>query len=195
MTSGQFRHLRELFEAALDKSAAEQAEWLREACQGDAQLLEGVERLLAADALAESGRTFSVAYIKNRTARAAGMARLVQDLDVSSYVGKRIRVSALLRSNAIEEFGGLLFGIAYQGGLVLGNRRNLVMHGTNEWSRQSVVFDVEGAPAGLKIGFALSGAGAIWADSFSIEVVDTRTPVTRVFPSAPVDTDFDGRKQ
>ena len=144
-------------------------------------------------------RTFSargaVAYIKNRTARAEGTAALVQDLDVSSYVGTRIRVSALLRSNAIEEFGGLLFGIAYQRGFVLGNRRNLAMHGTNEWSRQFVVFDVEGAPAGLKIGFALSGAGAIWADSFSIEVVDTRTPVTRVFPSAPVDTDFDGRKQ
>ena len=143
-------------------------------------------------------RTFStrgtVAYIKNRTARPDGVAALMQDLDVLPYVGKRIRLSALFRSNAIEQSGGLVFGIVYAGA-VLGNRRNLAMHGTNEWSRQSVVFDVEGSPAGLKIGFGLSGPGAIWADSFSIEIVDARTPLTRIFPSAPVDTDFDVRRQ
>ena len=65
------------------------------------------------------------------------------------------------------------------------------MHGTNEWSRRSVVFDVPEGTAGLDIGFALSGPGAIWADDLSIEVVDVNTPLTRLFPSAPVDTDFD----
>ena len=139
-------------------------------------------------------RTFSargaVAYIKNRTTRAAGMAELVQDLDVSPYIGKRVRVSALLRSNVIDQVGGLLFGILHPGAVV-GNRRNLTLHGTNEWSRHSVVFDVEDTATWLTIGFALSGPGAIWADSFSIEVVDASIPLTRVFPSAPVDTDFD----
>jgi serine/threonine protein kinase len=144
-------------------------------------------------------RTFSargaVAYIRNRTLRAEGTATLVQYLDVSLYVGRRVRVSALLRSNAIDQFGGLLFGIVHSGGAVLGNRRNLAFHGTNEWSKQSVVFDVDGAPTGLAIGFGLSGPGAIWADNFSIEVVDASIPLTRVFPSAPVDTDFDVRRQ
>ena len=144
-------------------------------------------------------RTFSargaVAYIRNRTLRAEGTATLVQNLDVSLYVGRRVRVSALLRSNAIDQLGGLLFGIVHSRGAVLGNRRNLALHGTNEWSRQSVVFDVDGAPTGLTIGFGLSGPGAIWADNFSIEVVDASIPLTRVFPSAPVDTDFDVRRQ
>ncbi len=143
-------------------------------------------------------RTFAargtVAYIKNRTARAEGMAALVQDLDVLPYVGKRVRVSATLRSNGVDQYGGLLFRISYIGGAVVGNRRYLPMHGTNDWSRQSVVFDVEDAPTGLRIGFALSGPGAIWADNFSIEVVNASVPLTRVFPSAPVDTDFDVRR-
>ncbi len=65
------------------------------------------------------------------------------------------------------------------------------MQGTNEWSRRSVVFDVPEGAAQLDIGFALSGPGAIWADDLSIEVVDVNTPLTRLFPSAPVDTDFD----
>jgi protein kinase-like protein len=144
-------------------------------------------------------RTFStrgaVAYIKNRTAGAVGLAMLVQDLDVSPYVGKRVRVSALLRSNAIDQFGGLLFRIAHPEGALLGNRRNLAMHGTNEWSRQSVVFDVEGRAVALTIGFALTGPGVIWADGFSVDVVDASVPLTRVFPSAPVDTDFDVPRQ
>jgi hypothetical protein len=76
----------------------------------------------------------------------------------------------------------------------MGNHRHLAMHGTNDWSRRSVVFDVEVATE-LEIGFALTGPGAIWADDFSIEVVDRATPVTRLFPSAPVDTDFDASQR
>jgi len=144
-------------------------------------------------------RTFSakgaVAYVKNRTVAAEGTAALVQELNVSPYIGKRVRVSALLRSNAIDQSGGLLFRIEHPGALRLGNRRNLAMHGTNEWSRRSLVFDVGDSATSLTIGFALSGPGAIWADNFSVEVVDASVPLTHIFPSAPVDTDFDVRKQ
>ena len=55
MTPERFRGLRALFEAALDKPAADRREWLREACNGDEQLLAAVEDLLRADELAERG--------------------------------------------------------------------------------------------------------------------------------------------
>jgi hypothetical protein len=115
----------------------------------------------------------------------------LQSVDLSSYVGKRLSLSAWLRSSAVDESGGLLFLISGPAGQAVGNQRYLSMHGTKEWSRRYIVFDVDETAVELRIGFGLSGPGVIWADDFSINVVDPRTPLTRVFPSAPVDTDFD----
>jgi hypothetical protein len=91
----------------------------------------------------------------------------------------------------VGQDGGLIFVLRNARGGAVWNQRSLAMHGTNEWSRRSIVFDVDEAAAELLIGFALSGPGVIWADDFSIDVVDSRIPLTRLFPSAPVDTDFD----
>jgi len=132
----------------------------------------------------------AVAYIRSRTARAAGIARLMQPVEVSSYIGKRVRVSAWLRSNAVDQEGGLLFLLRNRVVGAVGNQRFLAMHGTNEWSRRSIVFEIDDEVAEMRVGFALSGPGVIWADDFSIEVVDRNTPVTRVLPPAPVDADF-----
>jgi hypothetical protein len=46
----------------------------------------------------------------------------------------------------------------------------------------------------LAIGFALAGPGTVWADNFSIELVDAGTPLTRTLPPAPVDPGFDSRR-
>jgi serine/threonine protein kinase len=49
--------VRDLFAAALDRPSHERLEWLRQRCQGDRPLFDEVERLLAADAMAEDGLT------------------------------------------------------------------------------------------------------------------------------------------
>ncbi len=48
MTAEDFRRVRNLFDAAVEKPAAERAAFLDEACQGDASLREEVESLLRA---------------------------------------------------------------------------------------------------------------------------------------------------
>ena len=55
MTAEEFGQVRDLFDAALDRPADERREWLRAACHENQQLLEEVEQLLGADALAEVG--------------------------------------------------------------------------------------------------------------------------------------------
>jgi hypothetical protein len=141
-------------------------------------------------------RTYSArgaaAYIKSRGTRAGGLALLVQLIEPGPYAGKRVRVTAMLRSNGVES-GGLVFEVVGQHS-AFDNSQNLALHGSNDWGRHSVVFDVPEDPMFMAIGFALAGPGAVWADNFSVDVVDGDTPVTRTLPSAPVDPGFDSRK-
>jgi hypothetical protein len=142
-------------------------------------------------------RTYSAggaaAYIRSLSGSAQGVARLGQSIVRDGYDGRRIRVSASLRSNAIGGSGGIFFRVIGAAGMVTGNFRVLTLRGTNEWRRHAVVFDVPGDAQDVMVGFGLSGPGAIWADDFSFEVVDASTPVTRTLPTSPIDLDFDRR--
>jgi serine/threonine protein kinase len=142
-------------------------------------------------------RTYSArgaaAYIKSRAAEANGIALLAQLIEPAPFAGKRVRVTAMLRSSGVRS-GGLMFEVGSESGFGAGNAGNLPLSGSNEWGRHAVVFDVPGDAVSLAIGFALAGPGTVWADNFSIDVVDASTPLTRTLPSAPVDPGFDSRK-
>jgi hypothetical protein len=94
----------------------------------------------------------------------------------------------------VDQSAGLLFVVAGPGAMPYENSQNLTLHGTNDWGRHAAVFDVPDGTAQLAVGFGLFGPGAVWADNFSITVVETSVPLTRTLPSAPVDPDFNSRR-
>ena len=49
ISAEEFRRLRDIFESALDRPAAERARLIEDACAGDAALVAEVERMLRAD--------------------------------------------------------------------------------------------------------------------------------------------------
>ena len=48
--------------------------------------------------------------------------------------------------------------------------------GTSAWTRYQIVLDVPIAAKNVVFGFLLFGAGTVWADNFSLEILDDRTP-------------------
>ncbi len=147
----------------------------------------------------ESGldRTNSVAgagaYIKSRQAQAQGSAALLQVINAEPYRAKRLRVSAMLKSTAVEDAAGIVVDVADDDGILMFDTiRHLTLRGTNGWSRQAFVFDVPDNGAEITIGFALKGSGAVWADDFSFEVVDSGVPVTTTtLPKGPSNLSFE----
>ena len=136
--------------------------------------------------------TGASAYIKSRRAQAQGSAELFQAIDVESYRGKRLRVSAMLKSSRVEDAAGITVQVADEDGLpVFDIMRQLKLRGTNGWSRQAFVFDVPENGSEVTIGFALKGSGAVWADDFSLEEVDSSVPVTATQPKAPNNLSFE----
>ncbi|HEX9773608.1 MAG TPA: hypothetical protein VGA44_09090, partial [Steroidobacteraceae bacterium] len=140
----------------------------------------------------ESGldRTNSVAgvaaYIRSKRARAQGSAALFQVIDAEPHRGKRLRVSAMLKSATVEDSAGVFVDVADgEGVLLFDTISQLTLRGTNGWARHAVVFDVPDNEAEITIGFALKGSGAVWADDFAFDVVDSGVPVTARLLKSP----------
>lgn len=135
------------------------------------------------------------AYIKSRQAHARGSAALFQVIDAEPHRGKRLRVSVMLKSTAVEDAGGIFVDVANDDGILMfDTKRQLTMRGTNDWNPHAFVFDVPDNGTEITVGFALRGSGAVWADDFSVEVVDSSVPVTAVLPEGPTNLSFEGPK-
>lgn len=97
-----------------------------------------------------------------------------QVVDASPWRGKRLRLSAWIRSEGVEEWGSLYFRIDDENGqrLDFGNNRKAPAHGTTDWRRYQVELDVPDEAAGVAFGVHLNGRGVLWADDFALEPVE-----------------------
>jgi hypothetical protein len=134
-------------------------------------------------------------FIRARTAEAQGFGTLMQTFDAAEYVGKRLRLSALVKSAGITKWAGLWMrvdGITPPGQqmpavLAFDNMQNRPIAGTRAWARYDVVLDVPGEASGISFGLLLSGAGQAWMDGLRLEVVgpDIATTDRLVLPKRP----------
>lgn len=114
----------------------------------------------------------------------ASITRLEQSLDASRYAGKRIRVSAYFKTDAVAQYAGLWVSLVSRNSNV--NRlppRNISVadapvRGTQDWQRSEVVLDVPADIHTLGYGFGLMGSGRVWVDDMQVEVVGNDVPLT-----------------
>lgn len=111
-------------------------------------------------------------------------ATVMQQVNAKNYLKKRIRLSAYLKSEEINGWGGIWLRIDGKQSeqLKFDNMQNRPIQGTNDWNYYSSVLDVPPEAMVLNFGFLLQGEGTLWADDFCLEIVteDIET------------TDFDG---
>jgi len=50
--------------------------------------------------------------------------------------------------------------------------------GTHDWTRYEIVLDVAPDAGSMLFGLLLHGAGKVWLDDVTFDVVDTRVPTT-----------------
>jgi hypothetical protein len=129
----------------------------------------------------QSGRG-KVAYIRAKTAQAAGFATLMQTDTSGAFVGKRLRLSALMKTG--DATAGQMWmrvdgpGEGRARVLAFDNMDSRPVTGTTDWKRYEVVLDVPVGATGIAYGFFLRGKGEVWADDFKLEAVGANVPVT-----------------
>jgi hypothetical protein len=148
------------------------------------------------------GRTGAAcAYIKAKTPDSRTFGTLMQTFDAAEYKGKRLRLSAWVRSADIRNWAGLWMrvdGPPDSRGVptLLGfdNMQSRPIKGTTDWKRHEVVLDVPAEARSVNFGILLSGAGQAWLDGVAFDLVGSEVVVTtrqQPLPKRPVNLDFE----
>ncbi|MEJ0043942.1 MAG: hypothetical protein WDM81_17775 [Rhizomicrobium sp.] len=124
------------------------------------------------------------AFIRAKTDAPHGFGTLMQEFVPQAYRGKRVRLSARLRT-ADAARAQLWMRMDGPDNKILGfyNMDDRPVVGTAGWSRYDIVLDVPDKTTGLAFGVFLNGRGEVWMDDFKFEIVSNAVPVS-VNPAA-----------
>ncbi|MFI8833132.1 hypothetical protein ACIGPN_19170 [Streptomyces afghaniensis] len=121
------------------------------------------------------------AFIEARPG-AKEFASLAQVFKADAYRGKRMRLSAMLKTRDVANWAGLWLRVddALHNVLAFDNTADSrSSSGTQSWAHRDVVLDVPREGATIRIGFILTGEGRVWCDDVKFEEVGLDIPVTR----------------
>jgi hypothetical protein len=110
-----------------------------------------------------------------------GFVGIMQSFAADNYLGKRLRFSALVKSEDIDDgWGGLWMRVDDHDrhSAAFDNMQDRPVKGTTEWSRHSVVLDISEKASGIFFGTLMSGKGQLWIADLKLEPVGRDTPTT-----------------
>jgi erythromycin esterase len=148
------------------------------------------------------------AYIKSSSEMPTGFGNLTQGFAAEKLRGKRVRMSAAVRSENIEGRAALWMRVdgAEATGLAFDNMTERPIQGTNDWKEYDIVLDLPEDALEIVFGLLVSGKGQAWVDDFKFEPVGRDIPVTDMrvrslprpkqgeskLPGEPRNLDFEG---
>lgn len=113
------------------------------------------------------------------------------------YLGKRVRLSADIKSQDVADWAGLWFRVdAGSDAVSFDNMQDRAIKGTSDWIRHEIVLDVPMTATAIAFGVLLDGTGAVWFDNVKFEIVASTVATTdmkkeRQYPPAPRNLEFE----
>jgi hypothetical protein len=135
------------------------------------------------------------AFLKSKNPSVEGFGTLMQMITAEQYLGNKLRLSGLVKSEEVSGWAGLWMRVD-KGTEVLAidNMQRRAIKGTTGWQRYEVVLDVPKEATGVGFGILLSGAGRVWLNSTKLQIVGADVPTTKMneqkLPSKPLNLDF-----
>ena len=117
----------------------------------------------------------SSAFLESTDKKIDGFGTLMQTCLADEYLGKRIKMTAYVKSNAVSDWAGMWLRVdsKEQGkSLSFDNMQDRPIKGSKDWTLCEIILDVPQESATLNFGILLSGTGKVWLDKISFEVVD-----------------------
>jgi hypothetical protein len=121
------------------------------------------------------------ATIKSIEKKIDGFGTLMQESKPDPYLGKRVRMSAYVKSENVADWAGIWFRVDKSGSemaLAFDNMQNRPIKGTTGWTKYEIVLYVPKNASMLAFGALLSGTGQIWFDNIKFEIVDNSVMTT-----------------
>lgn len=137
------------------------------------------------------------AYLKSKKPEIDGFGTLMQNFGADNYMGKRVRFSAFVKAEDVQNWAGLWMRIdgKERAALAFDNMQDRAIKGTADWRKYEVVLDVPQNANGIFFGILLRGTGEVWINGVKFEVVGTDVPTTDKQkpsqPAGPANLDFE----
>ena len=137
----------------------------------------------------------ATAFLKSKTLNADGLGTLMQSIKAEQYLGRKVRLSGLVKSEEVLGWAGLWMRVDKEKSPVaFDNMENRAIKGTTGWQRYDVVLDVPKDATAISFGILLAGSGVVWLNGTKFDVVDADVPVTntgeKVLPEKPINLEF-----
>jgi hypothetical protein len=108
---------------------------------------------------------------------------LMQTVYVQEFIGKRIKMTGYIRSQGLNDTTTMWIRVDDYGNKTMADFDNMwdrPIVGTKDWTKCEIIFDVPEKSV-INFGFILRGAGKIWVDNVSFEIVSNSTDKTAQF--------------
>lgn len=143
----------------------------------------------------------NAATIRSIDKKINGFGTLMQNSAPNEYWGKRVRMTAFVKTKDVTEWAGIWFRIDQKGSHtplgfdnMLNGKKDRSIRGTNDWKKYDIVLDVPDNAINLAYGALLVGTGQIWFDDVKFEVVGTDVATTGIVEqeqNKPTNLDFE----
>ncbi len=113
--------------------------------------------------------------------RPRGFGTLMQSFKQDAYLGKRLRLSAFIKTDNVIGWAALWMrvdGPSERRSTAFDNMQDRPIVGTTDWTRYDVVLDVASDTSNIAFGVLLNGAGQVWLDDVRFEIVKSSVPTT-----------------
>ncbi|HEX2937266.1 MAG TPA: helix-turn-helix transcriptional regulator [Bacteroidales bacterium] len=116
----------------------------------------------------------SSAFIESIEKRINGFGTLMQTCSAKDYLGKRIKITAYIKSEKVSDWAGMWMRVdsKTREPLSFDNMQDRAIKGSKDWTKCEIVLDVPEESGTLNFGILISGTGKVWFDDISFEVVD-----------------------
>jgi erythromycin esterase len=122
------------------------------------------------------------AFVRMNRAGRDDFGTLIQTIQAEPYHGRRVRLSAYLKTQDAGDGAALWMRVDGKGAiLAFDNMDPRRVRGTKDWQKAEVVLDVSEKAKAIVFGLLLVGSGKVWIDDVRIEAVGKDVPSTNMF--------------
>jgi hypothetical protein len=137
--------------------------------------------------------------IRSNKPEPQGFGTYMQMFEAGDYRGKRVQFSAFVKTDNVENWSSLWMRVDGEDkrAIAFDNMQKRPIKGTQNWTKYSVVLDVDAKASAIAFGVLLAGKGAVWVNDVKFEVVGQDVPVTDMYkdrpklPSGPANVGFE----
>jgi hypothetical protein len=123
----------------------------------------------------------NAATIKSIDKNIDGFGTLMQQCVPDKYLGKKIKMTAFVKTENITNWSGLWLRVDQNGSnqpLSFDNMGDRPIKGTTNWTKYEIVLDVPNTASLIAYGALINGTGQIWVDNITFEIISDFAPST-----------------